>query len=126
MNILCRVIALKSSRSRIHAPCQSPRTLSNLWCRVTTAATSSTVVLRINAANGNETFSITSNTTGALADSTHTDTIARGALLDVAIKAGSTALIITVIAATYSINVPNTITRIDVQDSPQLSNPYLR
>jgi hypothetical protein len=47
--------------------CQAPfvaRTLSNLWCRVKTAASSSsTVVLRKNAVNGHENISITANTT---------------------------------------------------------------
>jgi hypothetical protein len=44
-------------------------TISKLWCRVTTAATSSsTVVLRKNSGNGNETFSIGANQTGEFSD----------------------------------------------------------
>jgi hypothetical protein len=48
-------------------------TISNLWCRVKTAAATanSTVVLRKNGANGNE----NANTTGAFSDATDTDSI---------------------------------------------------
>lgn len=90
---------------------ESADTLSNPWCRVKTAALrSSTVVLRKNANSANETFSITSNTTGAFADVTHTDTIASGDLLDVAITSGSIALLLTIIATTYAATT-NTVTR---------------
>ena len=54
-------------------------TISNLWCRVKTAPTAnSTLVLRKNGANGNETFSIGANTTGAFSDATDTDSIGSG------------------------------------------------
>jgi hypothetical protein len=78
-------------------------TMSKLWCRVTTAASSSsTVVLRKNSGNGNETFSIGANQTGAFSDNSDTDTINSGDLLDVGITPGSTALEVTIIAATFT------------------------
>ena len=56
----------------------SAGTISNLWCRVKTAATAnSTVVLRKNGANGNETVSIGANSTGAFSDATDTDSMIR-------------------------------------------------
>ena len=63
------------SESDVQMPFSSV-TISLLWCRVTTAATSSsTVVLRKNSGNGNETFSIGVNQTGAFSDNSDTDTI---------------------------------------------------
>ena len=64
----------------------------------------STVQLRKNAANANQTFSITANTTGAFTDATDTDTIASGELIDVAVTPRSTALIITIIASNLCIH----------------------
>jgi hypothetical protein len=74
----------------------SPGTISLLWCRVTTAATSSsTVTLRKNSTNANNTISINANTTGAFSDTTpHNDSIATGDLIAVEVVAGSCALII--------------------------------
>jgi hypothetical protein len=47
----------------------SPGTIPLLWCRVTTAATSSsTVTLRKNSANASNTFSINANTSKQFAD----------------------------------------------------------
>ena len=67
----------------------SAGTISNLWCRVKTAATAnSTVVLRKNGANGNETFSIGANTAGAFSDATDTDSIASGDKIAVGITPG--------------------------------------
>lgn len=67
-------------------------TISNLWCRVKSAATAnSTVVLRRNGANGSETFSIDANITGAFSDATDTDSIASGDKIAVGITPGSTA-----------------------------------
>jgi hypothetical protein len=78
-------------------------TISNLWCRVKTAATAnSTVVLRNNGANGNETFSIGANTTGVFSDASDTDSTASGNKIAVGITPGSTALVITIVAATFS------------------------
>ena len=78
--------------------------LTKLWCRVKTAASgASTVVLRQNSANASNTFSIGSGLTGAFSDSTpHTDIINSGDLLDVAITPGSTALVITILAVTFT------------------------
>ncbi|MGC1929692.1 MAG: hypothetical protein WA667_12005 [Candidatus Nitrosopolaris sp.] len=86
--------------------------LSNLWCRVKIAASgTSTVVMRINEANGNETFSIPSNTTGAFSDATHTDSVSGGQLIDVAVTPGSTSLIIIIVAVTFSpANANDTVT----------------
>jgi hypothetical protein len=57
----------------------SPGTISLFWCRVTTAATSSsTVTLRKNSTNANNTISINANTTGAFSDTTYNDSIAIG------------------------------------------------
>jgi hypothetical protein len=79
--------------------------MSKLWCRVTTAATSSSnVVLRKNSGNGNETFSIGAKQTGAFSDNSDTDTINSGDLLDVGITPGSTALEVTIIAATLRLD----------------------
>jgi hypothetical protein len=63
--------------------------MSLLWCRVTTAAiSSSTVTLRKNSANANNTISINANTTGAFSDTTpHNDTIATGDLIAVEVVA---------------------------------------
>lgn len=87
-------------------------TISNLWCRVKIAATAnSTVVLRKNSANGNETFSIGANTTGAFSDATDTDLTASGDKIAVGITPGGTALVITIIAATFTpTNMSNTVT----------------
>jgi hypothetical protein len=91
-------------------------TISNLSCPVKTVATAnSTVVLRKNGANGNETFSIGANTTGAFSDATDTDSTASGYKIAVGITPGSTALVITIIAATlstalrYSVNNISTV-----------------
>jgi hypothetical protein len=67
----------------------SPGIISLLWCRVTTAATSSsTVTLRKNGANANNTFSINANTTGAFSDTTpHNDSIAIDLILAVEVVA---------------------------------------
>ena len=91
---------LEGSNSSFVAPSESTQqvpfpagTMSKLWCRVKTAATSSsTVVLRKNSGNENESFSIGANQTGVFSDNTHTDTINSGDSLDVGITPGSTAL----------------------------------
>jgi hypothetical protein len=108
----------------------SAGTISNLWCRVKTAATAnSTVVLRKNGANGNETFSIGANTTGAFSDATDTDSIASGDKIAVGITPGSTALVITIIAATFtSTNMSNTVTHMlsfqDLSSQPTTTGTY--
>jgi hypothetical protein len=108
----------------------SAGTISNLWCRVKTAATvNSTVVLRKNGANGNETFSIGANTTGAFSNATDTDSIASGDKIDVGITPGSTALVITIIAATFSsTNMSNTVTHMlsfqDLSSQPTVTGTY--
>ena len=105
-------------------------TISNLWCRVKTAATAnSTVVLRKNGANGNETFSIGANTTGAFSDATDTDSIASGDKIAVGITPGSTALVITIIAATFSsTNMSDTVTHMlsfqDLSSQPTVTGTY--
>jgi hypothetical protein len=105
-------------------------TISNLWCRVKTAATAnSTVVLRKNGANGNETFSIGANTTGAFSDATDTDSTASGDKIAVGITPGSTALVITIIATTFtSTNMSNTITHMlsfqDLSSQPTITGTY--
>ena len=70
---------------------------------MTTGATSSsTVTLRKNSANATNTFSINANTTGAFSDTTpHNDSIATGDLIAVEVVAGSSALIIDIIACTF-------------------------
>ena len=105
-------------------------TISNLWCRVKTAATAnSTVVLRKNGANGNETFSIGANTTGAFSDATDTDSIASGDKIAVGITPGSTALVITILAATFtSTNMSDTVTHMlsfqDLSSQPTVTGTY--
>jgi hypothetical protein len=96
----------------------SPGTISLLWCRVTTEATSSsTVNLRKNGANANNTFSINANTTGAFSDSTpHNDSISTGDLIVVEVVAGSSALIIDIIAFAASPS-SNTVTRLGCMKS---------
>lgn len=85
-----------------------------LWGRVKTAATSSsTVVLRKSSANGNNTFSINANTTGAFSDATHTDVISSGNLVDIGVTAGSTALVLTILAFTFTTTSgSNTVTKL--------------
>jgi hypothetical protein len=70
------------SESNVQMPF-SPGTISLLWCRATTAATSSsTVTLRKNSTNADNTISINANTTGAFSDTTpHNDSIATGDLI---------------------------------------------
>jgi len=105
-------------------------TISNLWCRVKTAATAnSTVILRKNGANGNETFSIGANTTGAFSDATNTDSTASGDKIAVGITSGSTALVITIIATTFtSTNMSNTVTHMlsfqDLSSQPSITGTY--
>jgi hypothetical protein len=80
-----------------------PLVLSQTYGVVSTTATAnSTVVLRKNGANGNETFSISANATGAFSDATETDSTASGDKIAVGITPGSTALVITIIAATFT------------------------
>jgi hypothetical protein len=104
--------------------------ISNLRCRVKTAANAnSTVVLRKNGANGNETFSIGANTTGAFSDATDTDSIASGDKIAVAITPGSTALVITIIAAKFSsTNMSDTVTHMlsfqDLSSQPTVTGTY--
>jgi hypothetical protein len=84
-------------------------TLSNLWVRVVTAASStSTALLRHNAANGNETISISAST-GTFTDTTHTDSISSGDKIDMAVTPGSTALHIEVAAVVFAAS-SNTVT----------------
>jgi hypothetical protein len=78
-----------------------------------------------NGANGNETFSIGANTTGA----TDTDSIASGDKIDVGITPGNTALVITIIAATFtSTNMSNTVTHMlsfqDLSSQPTINGTY--
>jgi hypothetical protein len=104
------------SESNVQMPFSSG-TISLLWCRVTTAATSSsTVTLRKNSTNANNTFSINANTTGAFSDTTpHNDSIATGDLIAVEVVAGSSALIIGIIACTFAAS-SNTVTRLGCMD----------
>jgi hypothetical protein len=68
---------------------------------ITAATSSSTVTLRKNGANANNTISINANTTGAFSDTTpHNDSIATGDLIAVKVVAGSSGLIIDIIACT--------------------------
>jgi hypothetical protein len=76
----------------------SAGTISNLWCRVKTA---STIVLNKNGANGNDTSSIGANTTGTFSEATNTDSTASGDKIAVGVTPGNTALVITILAATY-------------------------
>jgi hypothetical protein len=96
----------------------SPGTISLLWCRATTAATSSsTVTLRKNGANANNTISINANTTGAFSDTPHNDSIATGDLIAVKVVAGSSAPIIDIIACTFAASPSsNTVTRLGGMD----------
>jgi hypothetical protein len=106
------------SESNVQMPF-SPGTISLLWCRVTTAATSSsTVTLRKNSTNASNTFSINANTTGAFSDTTpHNDSIATGDLIAVEVVPGSSALIIDVIACTFAASPSsNTVTRLGCMD----------
>jgi hypothetical protein len=106
------------SESNVQMPL-SPGTISLLWCRVTTAATtSSTVTLRKNNTNATNTFSINANTTGAFSDTTpHNDSIATGDLIAVEVVAGSSALIIDIIACTFAASPSsNTVTRLGCMD----------
>jgi hypothetical protein len=95
----------------------SSGTISLLWCRVTTAATSSsTVTLRKNSANASNTISINANTTGAFSDTTpHNDNIATGDLIAVKAVAGSSGLIIDIVACTFAAS-SNTVTRLGCMD----------
>ncbi len=64
---------------------------------------SSTVTLRKNSANATNTFSINANTTGAFSDTIpDNDSIATGDLIAVKVVAGSSALIIDIIACTFA------------------------
>src|SRR5215467_12611156 len=70
------------SESNVQMPF-SPGSISLLWCRVTTAATSSsTVTLRKNGTNASNTISINVSITGAFSDTTpHNDSITTGDLI---------------------------------------------
>jgi len=106
------------SESNLQMPFSSG-TMSLLWCRVTTAATSSsTVTLRKNGANANNTISIIANTTGVFSDTTpDNDTIATGDMIAVEVVAGSSALIIDIIACTFAASPSsNTVTRLGCMD----------
>jgi putative exporter of polyketide antibiotics len=75
------------------------------------------------------TFSISANTTGAFSDTTNTDSIASGDKIAVGITPGSTALVITIIAATFSsINMSNTVTHMlsfqDLISQPTIIGTY--
>ena len=85
--------------------------------------------LRKNGANGNETFSIGANTTGAFSDATGTDSIASGDKIAVGITPGSTALVITIIAATFcSTDISNTVPHMlsfqDLISQPTITGTY--
>ena len=97
--------------------------------RLLPTTANSTVVLRKNGGNGNETFSIGANTTGAFSDATDTDSIAGGDKIAVGITPGSTALVITIIAATFSsTNMSNTVTHMlsfqDLSSQPTVTGTY--
>jgi hypothetical protein len=69
-------------------------------------------------ANGNNTVSINANTTGAFSDTTlHDDSIATGDLIAVKVVAGSSALLVDIIACTFGVSPSsNTVTRLGCMD----------
>ncbi len=107
------------SESNVQMPFSSG-TISLLWCRVTTAATSSsTVTLRKNSANGNNTLSINANTTVFSDTTPHNDSITTGDLIAVKVVAGSSVLIIYIIECTFAASPSsNTVTSLEFPNAP--------
>jgi hypothetical protein len=73
-----------TSESDCAAPMRAPGVFSNLDINLSgnTRIGAGTLNFRKNAANGNQTVSITASTTGQFSDSTHTDTVASGNKID--------------------------------------------
>ncbi len=84
----------EGTESRAEILWRTAVTLSGLWIRITANATtnSSTVRLRKNAADGNQTFSIGAGATGVFEDAVNTDSLSAGdkAAVSLAVGAGGT------------------------------------
>lgn len=106
------------------AHCQIPYssatgTLSKLYVRVTANSTTadSTIVLRKNGSDGNLVITVPAGTTGTFEDTTHTDTVSSGDLVNVeSISGGTGTLSISLISAIYSA-VGTTVTRLATEDA---------
>lgn len=86
-----RVVSLTSEPSTSHK-FKAEAVISNISCRSQSNTTTgtSTIVLRINAANGNGTFTIGAAATGEFVDTTNTDSIAVNDLVNYSITGGTT------------------------------------
>jgi len=91
------------TESQIQVTYRTAGTMSNLWIRVTTGTTtgSSTLTLRINGANGNETLSIAQGATGAF-QAGQTDNIAAGDKINGVFNSGDNNIQISIIAVTFT------------------------
>lgn len=90
-----------STESSVQTVVGSPGTYSNLYIRVTanSATATSTFVFRKNAATGSQTVSIGSGATGAFEDTTNTDTVVAGDLVNALFTPGVTGTSVTVSVA---------------------------
>ena len=86
-----RVTSL-SSEASVSKKFKTTGIISNISCRVQSSTTTgtTTVFLRLNAGNGNGTFTIGIATTGEFVDTTNTDSIAVDDLVDYSISGGTT------------------------------------
>jgi len=86
--------------------------LSNMWSRVRQngTTTASTVTSRKNAADGNQTFSISAGATGTFTDTTHTDSIVATDAIAVKVVVGATSTLATADLAMIFAATTNTVT----------------
>lgn len=94
-----------STEADTQVQAQQEATVSRLWCYVTsnTVSATSTLTFRKNAGSGNQTVSITSSTTGAFEDTTHSDFLMAGDLINYQLVTGGsgTSLTITQVSMLY-------------------------
>ena len=83
-------VASTTIEAKAQLKARTAGTWQNLFIKVTanTRADTTTFQTRINGGNGNQTISIGTNATGTFEDTTHTDTIASGNLLDYVLTTG--------------------------------------
>lgn len=88
----CTNLALQSTEANANMTWRTAGTFSNLDIKVfsNTVTAASTLNFRKNTANGNETVSIPASTSGEFRDSTNTDSVVSGDIVDYKITAGGT------------------------------------
>lgn len=100
-----------TAESRSQTPVRTAGVYSKLWCYIgaNTISDASTFTYRVGAANGNQTVSITGSTTGEFTDTSNTDAVSAGNLINLQIVGGATGTSLT-LRTTEMVWAPTTTT----------------